>query len=462
VKILSKFIIRSFIGPLIATFFIVLFILLMQFLWKYIDDLVGKGLDWQIITELLLYTSASLVTLALPLAILLASLITFGNISEKSELIACKAAGIPLTRIMLPLFLIVCLLGISAFTFSNRIIPYTNLKSRSLLYDITRQKPTVNLREGEFFTGIDGYSIKIGEKYGVDNNKLRDIIIYDHSQNRGNTKVIRAEKGTMSLSDNNIFFILTLENGYNYEEAEKNKNNKNRYPFISTQFEKEIIRFNLSSFQLERTNENLYKNNYNMLNLNQLKYSIDSLKKVYINRIGKYSAQFTNKYSFENLSSLNSNNSTKNIDSNLLNNFPSSKSKSLLLTAKSIARTNMTYSNTTEIDLKYKQEKIQRHRLEVHRKFTLSFACLLLFLIGAPLGAIIKKGGLGMPMVVSIMIFVAYHVLGITAEKMSINGIIEPFWGMWSASALFLLLSFILIYRANNEYPFFNLKYYFK
>ena len=197
-----------------------------------------------------------------------------------------------------------------------------------------------------------------------------------------------------------------------------------------------------------------------MLNLSQLKYAIDSLTCIYNKRKNKYNLQFTNKYSFKNLNTLILNDTSSVLDKNIINNFSTKQKQPLLATAKNIARTNMTYSNTTSIDLKYKKQKIQKHYLEKHRKFTLSFACLLLFFIGAPLGSIIRKGGLGMPMVASIGIFLLYHICSITSEKMSINGLINPFLGMWLSSMIFLPIGIILTYKATSDSSLFQLETY--
>ncbi len=277
VKKLTLLVLRSFAGPLLLTFLISLFVLLMQFLWKYIDDLVGKGLDWIIIGKLMVYVSVTLVPMALPLSILLSSIMTFGNMAEHFELTACKSAGMSLQRVMRPLIITAILICITAFYFSNVVLPMANLKMNALLYDVRQQKPALYIKEGVFYNGIDGYSIKIGQK-DSDGKTLRNIMIYDHRENRGNTNLIMAESGSMVMSQDERFLILTLNNGTSYEEKQNNPG-KNNKPLMRSEFDEQVVRFDLSSFKMTRTNEQLFKDNYQMLNIKQLSSAADSIEK---------------------------------------------------------------------------------------------------------------------------------------------------------------------------------------
>ncbi|HCT70285.1 MAG TPA: permease, partial [Bacteroidales bacterium] len=274
-KKLYILILRSYLGPLILTFFIALFILVMQFLWKYIDHLVGKGLQWQVIGELLFYASTTFVPLALPLAILLSSLMTFGNLGERYELVAIKSAGISLRTVMKPLVVLSVLISIFAFVFSNNVLPVTNLKFKSILYDVRQQKLALNIRESIFYNGIEGYTMRIGKK-DKDGVTIRDIMIYDHTSRMGNSTVTRAEWGRMEQSADGATLDLTLYNGYNYDEKTDRRNEKNR-PFQRTYFAEQYRRFDLSDFKMMRTNEELFRNHYQMLNLKQLTQAEDSL-----------------------------------------------------------------------------------------------------------------------------------------------------------------------------------------
>jgi len=256
---------------------VALFILLLQFLWKYIDDLVGKGLEWYIIAKLMFYASSTFVPLALPLAVLLSSLMTFGNMGEHYELVAMKAAGISLRKAMKPLIILSMIISIAAFLFSNYVLPVANLKFGSLLYDVRQQKLAFNINEGIYYHGLEGFVIRVGKK-AKDNKTIYDVKIYNHSKNQGNLMVTTAESGTMQLSPNQKNLIFTLYNGYRYNEIINVSRYRINRPFESLKFNKQVLNFDLAQFQLNRTNEDLFKSHYSMLNIRQLNNSIDSFK----------------------------------------------------------------------------------------------------------------------------------------------------------------------------------------
>ena len=265
-KKLHKFLIKSFIPPFIATFFIAIFVLFMQFLWKWVDELVGKGLEIDIILKFVYYAAARLVPLALPIAILIASIMTFGNLGEKNELAALKSSGVSLRRIMIPLLLLSILISVLSFSYSNYILPVANLKSGTLLYDIQKQKPAINIREGEFYNDIDGYSIKVDRK-DLETNKLFGILIYDHNSKQSNDKVISAESGEMNFTNNGKYLELKLFNGSSYVEVYNNNRNRT-FPHQRIKFKENIIRFDLKKFGLKQSDESIYKNHYSMMSIN--------------------------------------------------------------------------------------------------------------------------------------------------------------------------------------------------
>ena len=435
----------------------------MQFLWKYIDDLVGKGLEWYIIAKLLFYASATLVPMALPLAILLSSIMTFGNLGENYELVAMKSSGLSLQKIMLPLIITSIAISIVAFYFSNNILPYANLKMGSLLYDVREQKPALQIKEGIFYNGIDGYSIRVGKK-DSDGKTLRNIMIYDHTQRVGNNKVIIAESGKMEISADKLYLILLLNNGRSYEEVADNSNRPKAHPLLRSQFKEEEIQFDLSGFKLTRTDEDLFKSNYQMLNIRQLQNAVDSLEYKNLKRKEEFNQQLsTNFYSRVNsfLSKKTFIDHHSNIN-NFLNKLPKNERVKILETATSIARSAKTYIESSLNDFNNNHEIITRHKVEWHKKFTLSFACLVLFFIGAPLGAIIRKGGLGMPVVVSVIFFILFHVISITGEKFAKEGILPPYEGMWMAAAVLLPLGIFLTHKATADSSIFDIDIYIK
>jgi len=451
---LDIFILKSYLGPLVLTFFIALFILVMQFLWKYVDDLVGKGLEWYVISELMFYASSTFVPLALPLAILLSSLMTFGNLGENYELVAMKASGISLRRIMKPLIFLSLLISITAFVFSNNVLPIANLKFHSLLYDVRQQKLTLNIREGIFYSGIEGYIIRINEK-DQENNTIRDVMIYDHSDRMGNIKLTVARHGRMELTADRSSLLFHLFDGHNYEEITDRKDYKVSRPFQRSKFEEQTIYFGGLDFALNRTDENLFRNNYQMMNVEQLTFFRDSLSAELVLRKNNLNKTIRDRFIFYNKIDSVFLEPEKNTADTIFDLFSESSDNRLraidfaLQSARS-TKSNMEYSLD---DFQRRGERIRRHEIEWHRRFTLSIACFILFFIGAPLGAIIRKGGLGMPVVVSILFFVIYHIISITGEKYARAGVLEPWIAMWLASVILLPLGIFLTWKATTDAP---------
>jgi len=441
-----------------ATFFVVLFILLMQFLWKYIDDLVGKGLEWYVISELMFYATATLVPLALPLAILVSSIMTLGGLAENYEIVAAKSAGISLQKILKPMLVVALMVCGLAFVFSNYLLPYTNLKMGSLLYDVRQQKPAFYIREGVFYNGIDGYSIKIGKKE-ADGQTLKNVMIYDHTSMRGNTKVVIAESGRMAMSDDEKILIVTLFNGHSYDEqAERSKGNNLQHPFMRYDFKSYEFRFDLSTFKLNRTNEELFKDNYQMLNLEQLSSSLDSFNVQYKRREFEIGNTIKSYYmTYRDISF------TPNTDEKFdFDSLESINDLAIYENALGQARNVKAYLKSANDELKSRRELMARFSIEWHRKFTLSMACFILFLIGAPLGAIIRKGGIGLPVVVSVLFFLIFHIISIIGEKFAREGVLETWVGMWIASAVLLPIGLILLYKATHDSALFDMEVYAK
>ncbi len=470
IKKLDLLIIRSFIGPFIVTFFIALFVLVMQFFWLYMDELIGKGLGILLILKLLFFMSAVLVPLALPLGILLASIMTFGNMGEHFELVAIKANGISLLRFLRPLFFVICGIGGIAFLFSNNIIPVANLKAYSLLYDLRNSKPTLNIRAGQFNRDIDGYIIRVGEK-DKDGHTIRNVIIYDQTSGFGNDKVVLAEKGEMITPKDSRFMIFRLQNGWRYED-DAVQGGRNNYQQTRMHFKTWDKVFDLSAFKLSRTDEGLFKSAYQMMNVRQLNEGIDSLKmkeaKV-IENVGSYLSP----YLTFSMAGNESDSLRKKIKkatakplpvyrNNFLEMIPDSQLAKVTQFAISHVRNSKGLLDITTADAKIHAENVLKMNVEWHKKFTLSFACILLFLIGAPLGAIIRKGGLGMPLVIAIAFFIVFHILSISGEKLSLSNELSPLFGMWMATGMLLPIAFILINAARKDSDIFRKDWYAK
>jgi len=447
----------------------------MQFLWKYIDDLVGKGLDLPTLAELLMYFSISFIPMALPLAILLASLMTFGNLGENLELTALKSAGISLQRIMTPLIVLVILISIGAFFFSNNVLPRANLKSRSLLWDIQQQRPELNIKAGTFYNGIEGFSIYIAKK-DPKTNLLKKVKIYDHREKKGNISVTAADSGYMRMTSGDSTLILTLYNGYSYNEIPEDKKRMRRniktYPHRRESFEEQTIVMELTGFGLNRTDEDLFKNNYSMMNIDQLAFFRDSLTQVLNDRKDMFSNTMLNTHYFvqarrkvpESLKKSMANaDSTDTFDPySIIYNLNPMDQTEAIDQALTLARNAKRYISTTGTSLVSQTKRIRRYQIEWHRKLTLSFACFIFFFIGAPLGAIIRKGGLGMPVVVSVLFFVIYYVITLTGEKFVREDVLSPFAGMWLSSIILLPVGIFLTYKATADSAIMNIDTYLK
>jgi len=455
-KKLDWFVLKSYLGPLIMTFFISLFILLMQFVWKYIDDLVGKGLGWFIIAKLMFLASSTFVPLALPLAILLSSLMMFGNLGEHYELVAMKSAGISLNRIMRSLIIISILISGLAFYFANVVLPVANLKFLSLLYDVRAKKLSFNIKEGVFYNGIEGYVIRVAKK-DIDGRTIRDVMVYDHSKHRGNTSVTLAEWGRMELTPDNRFLIFRLYNGINYEERVDIRNAANTHPFQRTKFKEEFQSFDLSAFQLTRTDEKLFKSNYEMLNINQLRHNIDSIKLSIRDDNQSHRKAFVHNYFYYSLTDTlktlrkQKDSVKQKINPVILANFRPEQRKVITETAKNAA-IFVKESIKSNKENNYNRSKLlHKHEIVYHKKFTFSIACFLLFFIGAPLGAIIRKGGLGLPAVISTVFFILFWILSFTGEKYTVEGVLPAYQGMWIAPFVLMPIGIFLTYKATVD-----------
>ena len=462
-KRLHWYVIKSFLGPFFMTFFIVVFVLLLQFLWKYVDDLVGKGLDVKVLGEMLFYATFGLLPLAFPLAMLLASIMTFGSLGENYELVAMKSSGISLFRIMKPLIVIAVLVTFIAFYFSNNILPYTNLKFTTLMWSVKKQRPELILQQGIFTNEMDGYNIKVGRKSNK-TSMLYDLLIYDHTRNRANESVTVADSGYLRMTDDKRYMVLNLYSGVNYsEEKSKTRKEREKHPFRRDKFEEQTIRVRVRDFEFNRRDENIFKNSYRMLNINQLVTMRDSLNIEYYKKLRNYMLQISINSSLSgkvfNLTEQNDSlkrkvdivaDSTFNFDE-YFGGIDKWVKAEITEVALEKARNNIQNLNLYQGQLYERKKYINKHDMELHRKYTLSIAVLIFFFIGAPLGAIIRKGGLGMPVVVSIMLFIAYYIISMTGEKSAREEVWQMFNGMWFSSFVFFPIGVWLTYKAVTD-----------
>lgn len=446
------------------TFFIALFVLLMQFIWLYIDEMLGKGLEWYIIAELLIFASANLVPLALPLAILLASLMTFGNLGEHFELVSFKAAGISLQKVMQPLIILVTIITLSAFFFANNIIPVANLKFYSLLHDIRSQKPAFNILPDVFYNEIDGYVIRVKDKVPTEEgDMLKKVMIYNHTADNGNRQLTIADSGIMQISPDKSYFLVKLYHGVDYQEKFEGRVDK-IYPLSRFSFDEHEMRIDLTGFKLNRTDEELFKEDYRMLNLRQLSEKTDTIVNYFNHRTTDFfnaiqSSYIVNDTLFKQTYQQNTNAAKITLDE-ALKKVNKEQRDQIFNIALNSARTNKGRSSAMVVELDFHDENLINFEVEWHRKFTFSLACLIMFFIGAPLGAIVRKGGLGMPVVISVMFFLLFWILSISGEKMAKEKVIEVYQGMWLATAFLFPLGFFFTYKATTDSEMFNVDAY--
>ena len=529
-KKLDKLIIKSVVGPFLLTFIIVVFILLTQYMLKYFDDFVGKGLGMDVFAELIFYFSINMTPVALPLAVLLSSLMTFGNLGEHFELTAIKGAGISLTRALHPLFFFVLAISLLAFLSNNYVVPRANLKAYSLLYDIKQKKPALDIQEGVFYGGIPKFRIKVNKKH-EDGETIEDVIIYDHTQGQGNQEVIIAHSGKMYTFDNDRFLRLELFDGNRYSERSINRNrsSSSSEKFVRTNFDTTKMTFSLASFDLQRTKEEYFASHRRMQNMEQLAQAIDSMQNEQLtvrhdaftssNRFYNYhlrydslmplalaasyrqpeislptdptyqdsasadaqlkvAVQGSQDVKMTDVASLTKIRRIKDTDAwrEEARTLPDSKKKKYrvdkvdtALVARvdraiteaeqgSLMAKALNQSRTIKNELQINAQKIQRLEADINKsgyesskKVTQAVSCLIMFLIGAPLGAIIKRGGLGVPVLISVSFFIAFYVLTEISRKWAEELVMNPDLAVWFPNLVLLPFGIVFLIQARLD-----------
>ena len=438
-KKLDKLVIKSFVGPLILTFVVAVFVLLMQFIWKYVDDIAGKGLSVGIILELLMDASATFVPMAMPIAVLFASIMTMGNLGEHYELVAIKSGGIPLWRSMVPMGIIVAVLTVVAFIFADYVMPSAVLKYRTTLYDITRKKPALNIRPGEYYSEIDGFVIRVNKK-DADGKTLHDITVYDHRFSSSQPDIVVALEGTMQTTPDERYMLFTLYDGCSYSETANDAGSESK-PFTRIYFDTNKMTFDLSDFAFDKSDESIFQGGYQMMNTSQLDSNVARLKMQRSESIQKQ---------IENIAlriDKNTVDSARLDIQALCDSLEYHQQRRVYNEALSRAERCLSDVKIHDQVITSQSEYINRHYIEWHRKFTLSVACIVLFFVGAPFGSIVRKGGLGVPLVASVLFFVLYYVIGMIAEKAVREGAIGTV-GMWISTFVMLPIGIYLTYKA--------------
>lgn len=522
-KKIDKLIISSFLGPFVLTFLVVVFVLLLQHMLKYFDDIIGKDLGGDVIGTLLFYFAIFMTPVALPLAVLLSTLITFGNLGEHFELTAIKSLGVSLTRALIPISACVLVITILAFLANNSLVPKAALEAYSLLYDIKQKKPALDLREGMFYGAIPSVNIKINKKY-PDGISLAGVAIYDHRGRTGNKEVTVADSGRMFMILGDRYLKLELFRGYNYSEGSSDEQSMTghvnaRETFSKTKFDKTFLVFDLSSFNLDRTDKRWFQGNRLMRNVLELQADMDSISgekaRTFVSLFDMAQGGSTNwmkalnvglpnhlksvklvQDSSKNLALQtyptgvvryeNAKVNTDSIPPKLINKegakrpgrlkrltnrrAPKQKEQDSVATvaftsnqvstALSLARSVKNQIASSVDALERSNEDYRVFQIQWHKIFAQSAACIIMFLIGAPLGAIIKRGGLGFPVLVSILFFIVYYVINLTCEKWAKQAVLPVPVGVWAANGLLLLFGLFFLRQARVDARLFESDFY--
>ncbi len=465
-KTIHKFTLKAFLGPMVLSFFIVMFILMMNFVWRYIDELVGKGLSFDVIVELLFYATANMMPLGIPLATLFAAIMTMGNLGEHNELLAMKSAGMSLLNILRPLIGVVLVVAVSSFFVVNNLVPYSNKKMMAIIYDIRQQKETMEFKDGIFFNGIENMNIRVGHQ-DPDTGLLTDILIYDTRDRHGNMTTTVADSGYIYMSDDKKFLMIKLYQGETYETTRNykwNTENAIRHQIFKVQ----NGALEIEGFDFSRTDMNLFSN-HQTKTTSELQVDIDSLQ-VEADRgsARSYEPLLKTYLLTQDKSGMGLFDTVKvdysyKVPVELLKHFDTlsiKQKRDIVQTAKSTARNSRNSLNRNESTAKDTLNKLYRSQVEWHRKVSLPISVIIFFLIGAPLGAIIRKGGLAMPVVVSVLFFVIYYVISIAGEKMAKEGTWDAAFGMWFSAIILLPIALYLTRIATNDSNLFNTDWY--
>lgn len=471
-KRLDSLLLKSFLPPFFLAFMVALFVLIMQTIWVVVEDIMGKGVSLLLILEILGYMCISLFPLALPIGILIASVMVFGNLSERYELAAMKSAGVSLTRIMRPLFLLA--VGIAGFSFfcSNYLIPVSNLKFKTRLYDIKRSKPTLSIQERVFNYDFAGMTMRIGSK-GEDGKTIEDVMIYNHAaDNTGNLNLIKAEGGKMYMTPDQLGFVLELEDGHQYQEMRGSKSSK--HPFVKVEFETAKKTFDLTQFEIDRSDEERHKDHYSMQNIWQLQSSIDTFQ----NKINKSAEKGVGYFVPEDPAR----NLNKKEKEKKKNTKPKSTTNAYLPDSTLFADNEIPFRETftdktlqtllprvkisagrKKANMRREQEQMKKNRgnqvkhiYEYHFKFSSALICIIFLFIGGPMGAIIRKGGYGYPLLITILFFMLYMVLSISFRETMKVGKMDPTLAAWLPLFILLPVAVLLTLQAMNDSRLFN------
>ncbi len=460
-KILDRYILISFLKTFFSVFIILMFIFVLQTIWLYIAELAGKDLDVWVVLKFLWYVSPRLIPLVLPLTILVTSLMVFGNFSEKYEFAAMKSTGISLQRAMRSLTVFIVMLSVTAFFFANNVIPYSEYKWQNLRRNIAQVSPSMVIAEGQFSQIGDDFNIKVENKSGDRDQFLENVVIHQKtpSHPNGNYRVIISDNGELASSEGSNTLSLTLNDGHYYDDIQvKDPKEQDDQPFVKSYFEQYTINIDLTEFNNADIDKENQVSNHNMYKMSELFVEIDSLSKGYSEDIQAYAA---NMYYRSGISKFKDTEvrpvKVPDTVESVVEIFPKTVQRNIISSALNNVKGTIQSINAKKGEFQIKTKRLNKHEIALHEKYVLAFACIILFFVGAPLGAIIRKGGMGLPMVVAILLFLTYHFIGIFAKNSAEDGTMYPFIASWLSTAIMLPLSIWLTYRATTDQGIFDI-----
>jgi len=467
IKQIDKLTLKGFASPFLMTFFVSLFVFIMQFLWKYIDEIMGKGLEITTILELIFYLSMSLVPLALPVSVLIASVMVMGNMGERYELASLKSAGVPLSRIMAPLMMVSFFVMLISFFISDVVIPFSNLKFQTRLYDIRRQKAALSLEEGIFNDDFKGFSIRVKEK-GANDKDLEEVMIYDHTGNTPNPSQIIAKKGEMYPAGEQ-FMVMKLNEGTQYQELKTGTGKNASFPYMRIKFKSWRKVFDMGEFDMDKTDEEVFQNHHRMINSKSLRNNIDSLnvrwrdtERSLLRKAVPFFSYLQIKDSVIIAVPINDNYQKDTTVQDILELMTPRKRQEAVKKAKTLINRMNDYSKGSQRTIRGIEYSIVEHYNELYRKMTLAVACFIFLFIGAPMGAIVRKGGFGWPILISIIFFVLFLVFQLIGERLSESYVLPPFFGMFLPIFIIFPIGVYLTRQAMNDSKSMNLETYIK
>lgn len=457
-KTLHSYLLKSYLPPFFLTLFIGVFVFFLIHVFTYMDDIIGKGMGAWVLTQFFSYSFLTFIPVAMPLAILLSSIMTFGSLAENYELAAMKSSGLSLFKIMRPILIFVFFLAGVIFLFNNFALPFLTLKSSRLLWDIRQAKPTLSIKEGIFYNQLEGYSIKVGKK-SPDGQTLYNLSIYDHSAGLGNNVQMYADSGFMKTSKDTSYLQMQLNAGTRYEDINTEEEHKRTRPLMQLLYKELTVNIDMTDFKMKNTAEELFKNHHEMMDIWKIDSEIDTFNFDINKKYKNLQGQFTNYFIPRTIRTIQKNIQKQNIR-DFYRGLSDEEIRRCIENSQNLVRSSSSYIDSMNDELNGKKAEKLEYTVGWHKKINVSFACIVLFFVGASLGAIIRKGGMGLPVVVAVLFFLLYYIVSIVFEDLVYEGVYVAAFGAWVPLMIFLPIGMFLTYKAAKDSALFDVSVY--